>query len=156
MDQEWHPQPWVHCPESQDTLWDTEEELPRTVYDFLDGFYRNKEVAKWKGLHDPRSMVKSKTEGQEDKHFNKFLVSEFDRVWKFHCLINFLKFFFSWMNDSPFPVCAYETLSGSQKPHSAAPPPPLPAVHREKTDWGMSWAEIQGDHTPVTTMGKTD
>lgn len=89
MGQEWHPQPWVHCPESQDTLWDTEEELPRTVYDFLDGFYRNKEVAKWKGLHDPRSMVKSKTEGQEDKHFNQFLVSEFDRVWKFHCLINF-------------------------------------------------------------------
>lgn len=71
------PTPWVHCPESQDTLWDTEEELPGNVNGLLCGFIGGIKVPKWIGLRDPRSMVKPRDKGVKVSHVNKFLVSEF-------------------------------------------------------------------------------
>lgn len=73
------PTLWVHCPESQHTLWDTEEEFPGTVHELLGGFSREKKDSKWIGLHDPSSMVKLRDKGIKVSHVNKFLVTEF--VW---------------------------------------------------------------------------
>lgn len=88
-------------------------------------------VPKWIGLRDPRSMVKPRDKGI--KVFTSSLsVSLSDCIWKFYCLIKSLSDVF-FLDEGLYSVCVYETLAGSQKPHSAAPSLPLLTVHRDKT-----------------------
>lgn len=89
------PTVWVHWPESQDKLWDTEEELPGTVYDFLCGFSRGKKVAKCKGLRDPRSMLKLRDKRTKVNMLTSSLSVSLTVSGSFIVLLNFFLMLFS-------------------------------------------------------------